>query len=256
MFTDDEDALHRLSSEDNILSRLNMDTTSSIQPDQEVSPVVTPVEGGGVDHGVTPSKTSASIAEREEGGDIDPEPSSSFVPPPDPSAALKLNKLISSAFRVHPQGRYAGVRNRTDDENASIAVLGQLIGQETAGELAGASNKQVSHLVRATTSQQMQKEGRHRPQLRQKIEEKGGVIVDRAFKVIEDALTELTPERVRRAKTVQISKIARDMSAIIRDVTPKESNDGPGVHFHIWRPEQAQESDYGEVINVRPVERS
>jgi hypothetical protein len=45
-------------------------------------------------------------------------------------------------------------------------------------------------------------------------------------------------------------QVAKGLSGIIKDVTPKDS-DGQegGVHFHIYRPEQNEESHY-EVVEV------
>lgn len=250
MFSSEEEASKVLGSERNILNSL--DVGSFPLPDLGIVQVPVPITEEHDEDALTKKQNTSTPMVTEEGGvEV-----SHFDPAPlEVGSELKLNRLIKVALRSDPAGRHVGIRNRTDDENAAIAVVSRLTGQREVSDLFGVTQPQISHLTRSATSPQMDAAGRERPQLRQKIEQLGGMVVDKAFGVIADCLNNLTEERIKAVKTPQIAKIARDMSSLVRNVTPRDANDGPGVHFHIWRPDMAEESDYGEVINVRPVEK-
>lgn len=67
------------------------------------------------------------------------------------------------------------------------------------------------------------------------------------------ALKEITPEKLKGAKLKDVAGVARDMSAIVRNMEPKESGESggavPKVNINIFAPQRKQESDY-EVVEV------
>lgn len=271
MFSTEEEGREQLNREDNLLAQLGLLSPSdfSSAPIQPILPVAKdlgtpPSDGTRVEElqdGVNEIETPGSPSSEPDLQSQNDEPpmrsstGSSSAARGNTSATLKMNRMLRDVAKSSA-GRYPGIRNRTDKENASIAIVGQLTTQAAASNMFGVTTPQVSHLEHGATSPQMRYgEKGYKPQLRAKIEELGGTIVDRAFSVINDCIDNLTPDRIAAVKTVQVSKIARDMSSLVRDITPRESNDAPGVHFHIWRPELAEESDYGEVVNIRAINK-
>ena len=70
------------------------------------------------------------------------------------------------------------------------------------------------------------------------------------------ALTNLTPDKLAAAKARDIAGIARDMSQVMKNVEPEQSNGAPGVNtgggpaFVFYAPQQREESSY-QIIQAK-----
>lgn len=68
------------------------------------------------------------------------------------------------------------------------------------------------------------------------------------------ALREITPEKLKSAKLKDVSSVARNMSAIVRDMEPQRTAEdegrAPKVNINIFAPARKQESEY-DVIEVQ-----
>lgn len=86
-------------------------------------------------------------------------------------------------------------------------------------------------------------------QLTQKIEDALAPQRNGAAEVLMQALNILTPERIMRAKTKDISTIAKDMAIVIEktSLTKKEQNDNRGVQIMIFAPVQNNETHYESI---------
>lgn len=68
------------------------------------------------------------------------------------------------------------------------------------------------------------------------------------------ALREITPDKLKAAKLKDVSAVARNMSAIVRDMEPQRTAEdegrAPKVNINIFAPQRKQESEY-DVIEVQ-----
>lgn len=72
-------------------------------------------------------------------------------------------------------------------------------------------------------------------------------VLAKAQKRLENSLDALTAERIGEAKPRDIAGIAKDMSVVMKNMTPEVEQTAPGVQFVINVPAVKKESDY-EII--------
>lgn len=166
---------------------------------------------------------------------------------PDVFAQLQLEKLLSP----HKPGRKPNIRNRTTEENASVALLGQVLGRKTAEEMVGVDPIHQSHLVRGYTSpvDRLNPLKGPKEELLDEIARQGKTVANKAFQKLNLALDAMTPAKISAMESpVKIAQVARGMSSVIKDITPKDANlDEGGVHFHIYAPPRVSEDHYSTV---------
>lgn len=78
-------------------------------------------------------------------------------------------------------------------------------------------------------------------------------IAGKARRVLLRSLREITPEKLKQAKLRDVSAVARDMAAVVHQMSPKENDEaegrGPKVNINIFAPARKVEADY-ETIDV------
>lgn len=74
-------------------------------------------------------------------------------------------------------------------------------------------------------------------------------ITTKARKRLLLALDSITPEKMNDVKARDAAGIAKDMSAVIRNIEPAQDNNGPQVQFVFYSPRPRSENDF-EVIHV------
>jgi hypothetical protein len=64
---------------------------------------------------------------------------------------------------------------------------------------------------------------------------------------LRDALIGITPAKLADVKARDLAGIAKDMSAVIKNIEPQSDGDRPNVQFIFYRPRQREESDYDTI---------
>jgi hypothetical protein len=153
----------------------------------------------------------------------------------------ELEKLIE----LRPRANYRG---KTQAQIA-IGEVAMATSQATAGHLFGTSRAQAQAYeggLRSTSDIT----NKHPPnpirkkaldETRQKLAEKAASRLSEVLEILD------TPKIQAVKRATNLSKIAKDMATIMEKVTPKESRDEGGVHFHIYKPEVAVEQNYQTV---------
>lgn len=167
----------------------------------------------------------------------------------DPTVELKMRRIIEGSNAR--AGRKPSIRNRTVPENGAIGLTTLLLGGRAAEEMFGTQQPENSILSRGYTSPQAAARKSAKDELLDEIYSNGKEVQSRAFAKLLKSLDLVDDEKLTAVKDpAKLVGIAKNLSGIIKDVTPKEGgNDEAGVHFHIYRPEQLQESDY-ETLEV------
>jgi len=67
-----------------------------------------------------------------------------------------------------------------------------------------------------------------------------------------EALESITPEKIATSKVQVASQIAKDMSAIIKNIEPQKENSGPTVQFVMYAPQMKKEEDFDtkQIVDV------
>lgn len=167
----------------------------------------------------------------------------------DPLAALKFNRLLTP----HTPGRKAGIRNRTIGENGSVAVTSFILGSGKTENLFGVPPSTQSQLRHGRPSHV----SNVKEELLDEIYRQGRTVTNKAFNRLLASIDLLTDEKLKAiSKATEVAGVAKSMSSIIRDLTPKESEQrDPVVQFHIYAPEQVTEDAY-ETIDVNVIASS
>lgn len=231
MFIDEQEGLERLRDPRNVLSRVQREDRT--QMPAALPELIIP--------GIPSLEELADDTES-----FDPlkaaEAGSSF----DPFAALHIGRLTTP----NKPGRKVGIRQRTNEENAAVAVTSLMLGSTATESLFGVRPAQQHVLTDGHTS--TVDHGRKKPKeaLLEEIHRQGGNIVKKAFGRIDAVLDRMTDAKLDGVgKATDLAQIASGMSKIIQNLTPKEGNaDEGGVHFHVYRPEQAAITDYEMVV--------
>ena len=173
----------------------------------------------------------------------------------DPFTQLKMAKAIDELLDTNNNpGRKVHIRNRTTPENASVGLSRILLGGRAVEDLFGVDPIQSDHITRGYVSSNDRVAGRNRKEdLLDEIYSQGQDVAKRAFNRLLKSLDLLDDDKLESVKKgTELVQIAKGLSGIIRDVTPREesdSNGGGGVHFHIYRPEQNTDDHY-ETLEV------
>jgi len=170
--------------------------------------------------------------------------------PLSPTDLLQLDKIIESGG-FSRAGRKKNIPNRSLEENASLGLSRLLLGGTATEQMFGVSQPVLSHLTQGYTGPIEKKKGNRKDDLLDEIYSQGQEVSKRAFSKLIRSLDLVTEDKLGEIKDVgKLVSVAKSLSGIIKDVTPKDGNlnDG-GVHFHIYRPEQNDESTY-DVIEV------
>lgn len=87
-------------------------------------------------------------------------------------------------------------------------------------------------------------------QLKENVNKKRYKISNKASNRLVMALDSITPEKLSEVKVKDAASIAKDMSAVIKNMEPDHGREnGPAVQFVFFSPRQKTESDY-EIIHV------
>ena len=140
----------------------------------------------------------------------------------------------------------------TTRARADLGMTSLLVGQRKAGTLLGRSNNTAFAHSKGYLSQgtmygdnPVQNED-----LVNELDKQKKTIRDLAFDRITSAVSLITHEKLEKlADVTKLARVSRDLVTIVDKTLPKEQAINSGVHFHIWKPEMKEESQY-EVINV------
>jgi len=166
---------------------------------------------------------------------------------PDPLIDLsKLDELINR----DPLRSKQPYRGRTEAQVA-IGETALVVGQSQAGRLFGLSNEQSLAYERALSSTaDITNHTPPNPSRKKQIDEFREVLAAKAAERLGDTLELLDTPKLKAVKrATNLSRIAKDMATIVEKVSPKETVDQGGVHFHIYKPEISVEQNY-KVVTV------
>lgn len=222
MFIDEQEFQRRIRSSENILNRVPRDSERDLTPDSFILPI------------------DSSISVESEPEAEDPVQEAKDLSSPSGRA---LQMLL--AGEINEKKR----RGRTIEEQAGIGLASALLGPAASGRLNGVSCRHAVNLhpKTAVTATDNAYNGKGpREDLREKILEQNGVVVDLAFGRLVKSLSLLDDTKLTEVKkATDLSRIARDFSGIIKNATPQdEMHGGNSVHFHVYRPEMKQENEY------------
>ena len=181
----------------------------------------------------------------------DPSPKSSPISPPDKEdvfSKLKMSKIIDSTT----PGRKRNIRNRSTEENGSVGLSTKVLGSKATEKLFGVDPQQQNHIVHGhTSSVDRVNKKNQKEDLLEEIYRQSGVVTNLAFSRLLKSLDLLDEEKIGEIEDpMKLLSTARGLSGIVKDMTPKEGEGREqSVHFHVYRPEQNQDSDY-ETIEV------
>ena len=74
-------------------------------------------------------------------------------------------------------------------------------------------------------------------------------LASKARNRLRSALNGLTPDKLVDCKARDLAGIAKDMSAVIKNIEPSRDNDGPNVNFVFYSPKLRREDDFS-IISV------
>lgn len=168
-----------------------------------------------------------------------------------------FNELLESLEKpiVKPVGvvkNFVGRGNsKAIPESLRKLVASEAIAGGKASELAktfGVSSSSISaykHDATSTASYDIPDEG-----LKKANDEVRNEITGAARLRLQSAINNITDEKLADAKLKDIASVARDMSAVIKNMEPeRDRNDNPVTQFIYFAPKQRSETDY-KVIEV------
>jgi hypothetical protein len=248
LFMSEEESNERLNDPRNVLSRVNRETSAPVTEDQSPGLVIPDIssESTGDAPDVEQASDPSNLTEQNQSA-------SSDIPREiDPTVELRLSKIINGDSGT--VGRKAGIRNRTNEENASIALMGMLLGGRATEDMTGVGGPQ-QHVLKEGYTGPVPHGQKKAPkdELLDEIYGQAREVTNRTFTKLIKSL-DLIDDPNHRLQDIKdpakLVGVAKSLSGIIKDVTPKDSNTNEGgVHFHIYRPEQNTEADY-ETIEV------
>lgn len=222
MFISSKEAKERLSSKRNIFR----DDLNTPEHDPEIEETID-VEG-------VPSIPSTDVPDLNEETDrlLDME---------------KLNSLINLSPRTQVKHPYQG----KPEAQVAIGKTALMVGQGTAGKIFGLSSPQSLAYERAlSSSADITEHTPPNPSRKHQLDEFREQLAAKAATRLGETLDLLDEKKLSQVKrATNLSKIAKDMAVIVEKVSPKESADQGGVHFHIYKPEIEVEQSY-QVVTV------
>lgn len=236
MFVTRRDAETRLSSPANALRKKDACLSDN---DREI-PNTVDIPDAAVLHDVPPAPLPASAEEYYEESDELPE----STHPDDQTMGPMLDKLDHLLNpRVAGRARYMG----NLASQVAIAETDLILGQAATSNIFDLATAQVQAYREGNGTT-----GGRSPnsELKRRIEKSKEVIAEKAAARLDATLDALTPVKLSQVKrATNLAKIGKDMAVILEKVSPKESGEEKGVHFHIFRPEFKQENHY-ETVNL------
>jgi hypothetical protein len=199
-----------------------------------------------------------STEQEEEKGPILPPEILSPVTQEEPFSPELLDKLLNPVIlsngKVYP-GR--GSKGFHVDEQAGIGVTAGILGTTKSSRLAGVSISSAHSYERGYTGPVPLVDPSKSPkeELRNKIIEGHGIIVDKCFNRLLQTLELLDDDKLAKVqKATELSIVAKNLSGIIASASAATQdklvdNKEQSVHFHIMRPEPALHDDY-PTINI------
>lgn len=95
-----------------------------------------------------------------------------------------------------------------------------------------------------------------KPALKKRIDEFKEILAKKAALRLGKTLDLLTDEKLGKVtKATELSQLSKDMAVVLEKVSPKDTGNEGGVHFHLYRPDMSQINQY-EVIQVGPALQS
>lgn len=242
MFIPESEAIHRLSTEENLLVRLNRSSSeSALLPSDINLPPALPLDIHQVLDPFDGSFNGKIPELEEEKGPIDLETVDSR------KARKELERLLNPSS--YP-GR--GTKDLSRDTQAAIGVTAGILGTTKASRLGDVAISQAHSYERGYTDPVSLSDPRKSPkeELRAKIIEGHGIVVDKAFSRLLKTLDLLDDNKLTEVKrATDLSVIAKNLSGVVQHATMATQdkvveNNEKSVHFHIMKPEQATDEDY------------
>jgi len=246
MFISDEELAARLTSEANLISRLNRGDVETISSSIPLPPL--PVVSEIFEEEMGPISPAAPL-----------DPCSPVeILPAEEFSAESLDKLLNP--RILKNGKeYSGrgPKGLHVDEQAAIGVAAGILGTTKGSHLGDVTYASGHSFRNGYEGNHTQYDPRRGPkeELREKIIGGHGVIVDKCFNRLLATLDLLDDNKLSQVKrATELSIVAKNLSGIIASasaatqdkfVDQKEQS----VHFHIMRPEPALHDDY-PTINI------
>jgi len=151
--------------------------------------------------------------------------------------------------------REKGLRGQTNVQVA-IGTVSHIIGSGSAGPLFGLSEGQASAYKEGISSSADRGVNRPpvptNPDRMKRMRSVKEQLAELASKKLASALKSLTDDKIDGCKASAISGIAKDMATVMDKVT-KETSKPESIHFHIFRPEMKQVSEYTTVHVTSPL---
>jgi len=263
VFISDEVAAERLRTTEALLGRVGSPTITSKLPD--ILPLLIEIENVEVKDVGIESEENAREAEDKSLEELPFSPllenlNASRAPSPSLSGLLNgpvdLTQNPSRAKRVLDNllNGYAGRGTKAlhRDVQASIGATAEILGTTKASRIGDVAISSAQSYENGYTGPVDMVAGRNRKRdLQDKIIEKSNVVVDIVFARLLKTLNCMDDKKIESVgKATELSLIARNLNGIIAQATPKEAIvQEQSVHFHVWRPEMAEEGEY-PVIEV------
>lgn len=249
MFISDSEASSRLSSESNLISRIKNESDSLAPASYPLPPDLPSFEDfseASEEKGPILAEGSLPLTESEENS-WTPEDLDKILNP------RILNPRILKNGKVY-SGR--GPKGLHIDEQAAIGVSSGILGTTKGSRLGDVTYASGHSFKNGYTGNGNQYDPSKSPkeELRDRIIEGHGIIVDRCFNRLLTALDLLDDQKLGEVKrATELSIVAKNLSGIISSASAATQdkyvdNKEQSVHFHIMRPEPALHDDYPTVV--------
>lgn len=146
-------------------------------------------------------------------------------------------------------------RGQVPDEIRKVSALLTAQGetQTSVAEEFGISNKTVHNYANGRTNNLKSSMNEELKEVIDGVKLKRVVVEDKAISALLESLNIMTPQLADVSKPATLSKIARDMAAVAKDISGRSDNENQKqVHLHIYRPQMKNISDY-ETIDAENV---
>jgi hypothetical protein len=221
MFIDRKEATRRVNNSTGVLSRINPST-------------IKPSNGNG---------SHPPVKDAHKDTEESSVPSITETPEEFSEGALKSLLNVKRARGQH--GPLMSTKDR-----ATLGLAGVLLGGRRAGNLLGRGPDTSHELRHGYLSQVKKQAGEQDEALVDELGLQKKTVRDLAFDRLISSVGLITHEKLEKiADVTKLAKVSRDLATVVDKTTPKEQAINNGVHFHIWKPEMKEESQY-ETINV------
>ena len=245
MFISEDEANNRIRSSENLLSRARRDSEDGRAasepmetPELNIEEVMDVTEGeaeevsGAIDNGTTQLTDPSGASSADED-------------------SIALSHFLRRATRKMVRGK-----GLTPEIRAGIGTLAALTSARQAAEMFDSTKLHAFELKRGfhTSADQygnetlgIEKKAPNQDLL-DRIKDNQVKVADVTFQKLLLALDLIDEPKIQKVTDViKLSHLAGNLSRILSNTTPKEKESGAVVHFHIMRPESAQETDYNTI---------